>query len=305
MMPSPERRPTSAARAGRGPARVCLCALLLAAALNMPRVGAKRHLAQASDAAPLPRPAPPPSGIMSGLFSQSAPTCTVQLNASSANGGASVKGSVRMHFPPDSPVEESHMIFFTEKPNRDAARLSNIYLAGNNFGQVFPDSPPNVALTGAIITEGGDITAVNMIFQADSAVAERPTSADTSSSYIEYAFTQAPAQQSASIFPPGDVTSATVIAGCGLLLDSGVVTDTSSPTGSPTASPTDSPTVACDEATMGTCENADVDCSAEYYQASAGVCKNCECSSKCYCDEDCHQFFDCCGDSCSVCGHGC
>ena len=223
-MPPRERRPASAARAGRAPAGVCLCALLLVAALDVPRVGAARRLAQAGDAAPQSSPAPPPSNeTLSGLFSQSAPTCTVQLNASSSKDGASVTGTLRMQFPTASSDDESDaMVFFTEKPIRKALRLpNNTYLVGDRFNNVFPDSPPNAALTGAIITEGSDIAAVNMIIQINSAVAEFPTSADTSPSTIVYAFMQSPAQQSASIIPPGNVSSATVIVGCGLLLDGG------------------------------------------------------------------------------------
>ena len=223
-MPLRERRPGSAARAGRASAGVCLCALLLVAALDVPRVGAARRLAQAGDAAPQSSPAPPPSNeTLSGLFSQSAPTCTVQLNASSSKDGASVAGTLRMQFPTASSDDESDaMVFFTEKPIRLALRLpNNTYLVGDRFNDVFPDSPPNAALTGAIIAEGGDIAAINMIFQVNSAVAELPTSADTSPSAIVYAFMQSPAQQSASIIPPGNVCSATVIVCCGLLLDAG------------------------------------------------------------------------------------
>ena len=221
-MPPRERRPASAARAGRASAGVCSCALLLAAALDVPRVGATRRLAQAGDAAPLPSPAPPPPiETLPGLFSQSAPTCTVQLNASSSKDGASVTGTLRMQFPTASSDDESDaMVFFTEKPIRLALRLpNNTYLVGDRFNNVFPDSPPNAALTGAIIAEGGDIAAVNMIIQINSAVAEYPTVADTSPSVVEYAFVQSQPQQSASIIPPGNVASATTIVGCGLLID--------------------------------------------------------------------------------------
>ena len=222
-MPLRERRPGSAARAGRASAGVCLCALLLVAALNVPRVGATRRLAQAGDAAPQSSPAPPPSNeTLLGLFSQSAPTCTVQLNASSSNDEASATGTLRMQFPTASSDDESDaMVVFTEKPIRNAMRLPNDFLAGDMFNEVFPDSPPNAALTGAIIAEGGDIAAVNMIVQINSAVAEFPTSSDTSPSAIVYAFVQSPPQQLASIIPPGNVSSAAVIVGCGLLLDAG------------------------------------------------------------------------------------
>ena len=123
-MPPRERRPASAARAERPPAGVCLCALLLAAALDVPRVGAARRLAQVGDAAPHSSPAPPPSNeTLSGLFSQSAPTCTVQLNASSSKDGASVTGTLRMQFPTASSDDESDaMVLFTEKPIRLALR---------------------------------------------------------------------------------------------------------------------------------------------------------------------------------------
>ena len=158
------------------------------------------------------------------LLSQSAPTCTVQLDAVSANGNESVTGKLRMYFPTDMSAEESYMIAFTEKPNRTAMRVPNDYLVGENFDEVMDDVPPNVALTGATIVEGGDMKVVNMIFIMVSGAAEASESddpSDASPSVIEYPFTQPPAHQSASIFPPGNMTSdATTILGCGLLIDS-------------------------------------------------------------------------------------
>ena len=157
------------------------------------------------------------------LFSQSAPTCTVQLDAVSANGYESVTGKLRMHFPTGSSAEESYMIAFTEKPNRTAMRVPNDYLVGENFDEVMGDVPPNVALTGATIVEGGDMKAVNMIFIMMAGAAEASESDDPSDAnplVIEYPFTQPPAHQSASIFPPGNLTAdATTIVGCGLLID--------------------------------------------------------------------------------------
>ena len=158
------------------------------------------------------------------LLSQSAATCTVQLDSASgsANGGASVTGKLRMYFPTDSSAEESYMIAFTEKPMRDAKRKPNDYLVGD-LEEVFGGVSPNVALTGATIVEGGDMKAVNMIFVIVSGAAETSVSgnpSDASPSVIEYAFTQPPAHQSASIFPPGNLTAdATLIVGCGLLID--------------------------------------------------------------------------------------
>ena len=117
------------------------------------------------------------------------------------------------------------MILFTEKPMRDAMRVPNDYLVGENFDEVMGGVPPNVALTGAIIVEGGDMKAVNMIFVMVSGAAEASESesddpSDASPSVIEYPFTQPPAHQSASIFPPGNLTAdATTILGCGLLID--------------------------------------------------------------------------------------
>ena len=184
----------------------CLCALLgiFAAVLGVPRV----------EAASMDMPRI--------LLSQSAPTCTVQLDAVSANGNESVTGKLRMYFPTDSSAEESYMIAFTEKPMRDAMRVPNDILIGD-LEDVFGDVPPNVALTGATIVEGGDMKAVNMIFIMMSGAAEASESddpSDASPSVIEYAFTQPPAHQSASIFPPGNLTAdATTILGCGLLID--------------------------------------------------------------------------------------
>ena len=156
------------------------------------------------------------------LLSQSAPTCTVQLDAVSANGNESVTGKLRMYFPTDMSAEESYMIAFTEKPNRTAIRVPNDILVGD-LEEVFGGVPPNVALTGATIVEGGDMKAVNMIFIMMSGAAEASESddpSDASPSVIEYAFTQPPAHQSASIFPPGNLTAdATLIVGCGLLID--------------------------------------------------------------------------------------
>ena len=154
------------------------------------------------------------------LLSQSAPTCTVQLDAISANGGESVTGKVRMYFPTDSSAEESYMIAFSEKPNRTAIRIPNDYLVGD-LEEVFGEVPPNVALTGATIVEGGDMKAVNMIFvMVSGATGASQDASDVSPSVIEYAFTQPPAHQSASIFPPGNLTAdATTILGCGLLID--------------------------------------------------------------------------------------
>ena len=153
------------------------------------------------------------------LLSQSAPTCTVQLDPVSANGNESVTGKLRMYFHD----EESYMIAFTEKPIRTAMRKPNDYLVGENFDEVMGDVPPNVALTGATIVEGGDMKAVNMIFIMMAGVAEASESVDSSDmslSVIEYPFTQPPAHQSASIFPPGNLTAdATTIVGCGLLID--------------------------------------------------------------------------------------
>lgn len=223
-MPLHERRPASAVRAGRASAGVCLCALLLVAALDVPRVEAARRLAQAGDAAPLPSPAPPPSNDLAGLFSQSAATCTVQLSASSSNDGPTVTGTLRMQFQTASSDDESDaMVFFTEKPIRFAMRLPNDHLAGEAFNEAFAGSPPNAAVTGGVIAEGGDTVAVNMIVQVNSAVAEYSTSSDTSPSVVEYAFVQSPSQESASIFPPGNLSSATTMVGCGLLLDEGHV----------------------------------------------------------------------------------
>ena len=114
------------------------------------------------------------------------------------------------------------MIAFTEKPMRDAKRKPNDYLVGD-LEEVFGGVSPNVALTGATIVEGGDMKAVNMIFVIVSGAAETSVSgnpSDASPSVIEYAFTQPPAHQSASIFPPGNLTAdATLIVGCGLLID--------------------------------------------------------------------------------------
>ena len=158
------------------------------------------------------------------LLSQSAPTCTVQLDAVSANGNESVTGKLRMYFPTDSSTEESYMIAFTEKPNRTAIRVPNDILVGD-LEEVFGGVPPNVALTGATIVEGGDMKAVNMIFimmagAAEASESESDDPSDASPSVIEYAFTQPPAHQSASIFPPGNLTAdATLIVGCGLLID--------------------------------------------------------------------------------------
>ena len=229
-MPATTRRPSSptagARRAGarRAGACVCLCALL-GAVLRVPRVGAERHLAQASldVVAPAPRPGPPPAPPATFmLLSQSAPTCTVQLDAVSANGKVSVQGKLRMHFPTDSSAEESYTIAFTEKPNRNAIRVPNDILVGD-FEEVFGGVPPNVAVTGATIVEGGDMKAVNMIFIMMAGAAEASESddpSDASPSVIEYALTQSPADQSASIFPLGNLTSgATTIVGCGLLID--------------------------------------------------------------------------------------
>ena len=229
-MPATTRRPSSpgvgARRAGarRAGACACLCAIL-GALPGVPRVGAARHLAQANVnvGAPAPRPGPPPAPPAADmLLSQSAPTCTVQLDAVSANGGESVTGKLRMYFPTDSSAEESYMIAFTEKPMRDAIRVPNDILVGD-LEKVYGDIPPNVALTGATIVEGGDMKAVNMIFVMVSGAAEASESddpSDASPSVIEYAFTQPPAHQSASIFPPGNLTAdATTILGCGLLID--------------------------------------------------------------------------------------
>ena len=198
----------SARRAGACTSQ-CLFALLgiFAAVLGVPRV----------EAASMDMPRI--------LLSQSAPTCTVQLDAGSANGNESVTGKLRMYFPTDSSAEESYMISFTEKPIRDAMRVPNDYLVGDNFDEVMDGVPPNVALTGATIVEGGDMKAVNMIFVMVSGAAEASESgsddpSDASPSVIEYAFTQPPAHQSASIFPPGNLTAdATLIVGCGLLID--------------------------------------------------------------------------------------
>ena len=66
---------------------------------------------------------------------------------------------------------------------------------------------------------------VNMIFimvsgAAEASESESDDSSDASPSVIEYAFTQPPSHQSASIFPPGNLTAdATTILGCGLLID--------------------------------------------------------------------------------------
>ena len=129
-----------------------------------------------------------------------------------------------MSFPTGSSAdEESYTIVFTEKPIRDATRVPNDYLVGDNFDEVMGGVPPNVALTGATIVEGGNMKAVNMIFVIVSGAAETSESddpSDASPSVIEYAFTQPPAHQSASIFPPGNLTAdATTIVGCGLLID--------------------------------------------------------------------------------------
>eukprot|EP00793_Prasinoderma_coloniale_P001001 PRCOL_00007091-RA len=205
-MTSTARRPSSPGagtrRAGACTSQ-CLFALLgiFAAVLGVPRV----------EAASMDMPRI--------LLSQSAPTCTVQLDPVSANGNESVTGKLRMYFPD----EDSYMIAFTEKPIRTAMRKPNDYLVGENFDEVMGDVPPNVALTGATIVEGGDMKAVNMIFimMAGAAEAsESDDSSDMSPSVIEYAFTQPPAHQSASIFPPGNLTAdATTIVGCGLLID--------------------------------------------------------------------------------------
>ena len=219
-MTSTTRRPSSPG-AGARRAGACACfGALFGALLGVPRVGAERHLAQASVVAPAPRPGPPPAPPTTGiLLSQSAPTCTVQLDPVSANGNESVTGKLRMYFPD----EESYMIAFTEKPMRDAMRKPNDYLVGDNFDEVMRGVPPNVALTGATIVEGGDMKAVNMIFIMVSGAAEASEwddPSDASPSVIEYAFTQPPAHQSASIFPPGNLTAdATTIVGCGLLID--------------------------------------------------------------------------------------
>ena len=198
-MPSTARRPFSAGGgAGRTSASACACALL-GAVLGVSRVGATVV-----------------------LLSQSAPTCTVQLDAVSANGNESVTGKLRMYFPTDSSAKESYMIAFTEKPNRTAMRVPNDVPVGD-LEEVFGGVPPNVALTGATIVAGGDMKAINMIFVMVSGAAEASESddsSDASPSVIEYAFTQPPAHQSASIFPPGNLTAdATTIVGCGLLID--------------------------------------------------------------------------------------
>ena len=200
-MASTARRPFSAGGgAGRTSACACACALL-GAVLGVSRVGAT---------------------VM--LLSQSAPTCTVQLDAVSANGNESVTGKLRMYFPTDMSAEESYMIAFTEKPNRTAIRVPNDILVGD-LEEVFGGVPPNVALTGATIVEGGDMKAVNMIFimmagAAEASESESDDPSDASPSVIEYAFTQPPAHQSASIFPSGNLTAdATLIVGCGLLID--------------------------------------------------------------------------------------
>ena len=56
------------------------------------------------------------------LLSQSAPTCTVQLDAVSANGKGPVQGKLRMHFPTNASAEQSYMIALT-----NAAAFSNTY----------------------------------------------------------------------------------------------------------------------------------------------------------------------------------
>ena len=212
IMTSTARRSSSfgagARRAGACTSK-CLCALLgiFAAVLGVPR----------AEAASV--------DVQRALVSQSAPTCTVQLDAVSANGNESVTGKLKMHFPTDSSADEdSYTIVFFETPDRDAMRVPDDYLVGDNFDEVMGDVPPNVALTGATIVEGGDVQAVNMIFIMVSGAAEASESddsSDASPSVIEYAFTQSPAHQSASIFPPGNLTSdATTILGCGLLIDS-------------------------------------------------------------------------------------
>ena len=191
------------------------------------RVGAARHLAQATGSAiaARPMPAPPLSPVLpllgDALISQVAPTCTVQLNVSAAKDGTLLTtGKLRMSFPPGVPGE-SQTIAFEERPHRDALRVSDDIAAEDRFEALFGSDAPNAALTGAVTTEGGDVAPVNMVFIVASAVAEASEDVyDISPSIIEYAFGMSPAHKSVSIFPPGDLaTDAALLVGCGLVFD--------------------------------------------------------------------------------------